>query len=647
MFDLQNDSPRETEAEHERYPVLRARLDTMDMCVRKLGGPSTSPHDPDEMLDRVRQLRRRLGGRGQPTSFRPDRVDGIAGCGERDDLLRDLESLETDLKGLQSPATSPRTGVVRTERSSSPPPLVPRTDSARATSPRSASSTTRVTRIQTSNANNDNPPRDQMTLLQRERRARLIATQAVRRLAERVLRWSANAGIAKIKRCQLAEVVVACARPCCAIADGSLSWFCDEVERDIRRLRSREWQMETDEYCPGEDLEVMRLKERVRQLEETNAVLVKDNTSLETENQALRDSCGSLVVHAAREATAIRVDIPNRGWISGTYEVVQGAFPNKHPLWKQSGGSMWLFSGKQDGHWCIGDVYEREIRFACDTGVVRSSFPHRGTLPFMMASGSWQFFTDMEWVDDPTISVALVADDDARSPAGVSNRSVQQLPVVPMAHDSRLQGPASDERRSHISNARQDDARHRQSGIAARGERGSTHVSMQDTPPRYSGMMEETLLPERTVRPNVPLRSSRLIRESLNEAPTLEFGAHAHVESTMNIGDHEVGDRTLDMQGDEGFTFDVIADEGDDPLGWIPAGLPPDRMAVKTVESGSWADRVGLQIGDELVMIEGLEVSALTGKQVRAEMRKRPLALAFARGPPASPPSPLLLQEAA
>merc|ERR1712039_362748 len=96
----------------------------------------------------------------------------------------------------------------------------------------------------------------------------------------------------------------------------------------------------------------------------------------------------------------------------------------------------------------------------------------------------------------------------------------------------------------------------------------------------------------------------------------------------------------------------VIADEEDDVLGFT-IDLPPNPCIVKTVDEGEFATdpEIDIQIGDELVAIEGASVKEMAKSgTLGAIMRdKRPLRLTFDSGPrapekpfapPQAPPPP-------
>lgn len=76
---------------------------------------------------------------------------------------------------------------------------------------------------------------------------------------------------------------------------------------------------------------------------------------------------------------------------------------------------------------------------------------------------------------------------------------------------------------------------------------------------------------------------------------------------------------------------------GTDFIGFVPAGLPPDRMVVNRVGPGSWADQAGIRESYELVKINGKWVQPMSADECKKLMRSRPLDLSFNRN--IEPPS--------
>jgi len=79
-------------------------------------------------------------------------------------------------------------------------------------------------------------------------------------------------------------------------------------------------------------------------------------------------------------------------------------------------------------------------------------------------------------------------------------------------------------------------------------------------------------------------------------------------------------------------TFDVSA-QADAPavLGVFPRQLPPKKCVVKEVAPGSWAEKVGIRVGDEILAVNGIKIARLNPAGFRVEMGQRPLAMSLKR----------------
>jgi len=88
----------------------------------------------------------------------------------------------------------------------------------------------------------------------------------------------------------------------------------------------------------------------------------------------------------------------------------------------------------------------------------------------------------------------------------------------------------------------------------------------------------------------------------------------------------------------KGVRFDCEAPEGIEALGFIPAAYPPEPVIIETVTPDTWSAIVGILEGvDELVAVNGREVSTLTKKEMTKAMKSRPVTLTFYRGEGAAP----------
>jgi len=85
-----------------------------------------------------------------------------------------------------------------------------------------------------------------------------------------------------------------------------------------------------------------------------------------------------------------------------------------------------------------------------------------------------------------------------------------------------------------------------------------------------------------------------------------------------------------DMASDELLTLRVP--EGLTSMGWLPRALPPAPVHVHAVVQHSWAARHGVRKNDELVKVDGRDVSALSQAEMMSVLRRRPLELVFRKG---------------
>eukprot|EP00929_Paragymnodinium_shiwhaense_P020037 TRINITY_DN13484_c0_g3_i3.p1 TRINITY_DN13484_c0_g3~~TRINITY_DN13484_c0_g3_i3.p1 ORF type:complete len:1279 (+),score=294.27 TRINITY_DN13484_c0_g3_i3:272-3838(+) len=94
--------------------------------------------------------------------------------------------------------------------------------------------------------------------------------------------------------------------------------------------------------------------------------------------------------------------------VSGNYLVVAGKLRAGAPLWKQRGGSHFIFSGPS-GIWHIGDDHERAKNFETDTGILAAGEEHGGQMPHTQAEGGvkWLLWDGEDWQEDG--SVVIVA----------------------------------------------------------------------------------------------------------------------------------------------------------------------------------------------------------------------------------------------
>jgi len=89
--------------------------------------------------------------------------------------------------------------------------------------------------------------------------------------------------------------------------------------------------------------------------------------------------------------------------------------------------------------------------------------------------------------------------------------------------------------------------------------------------------------------------------------------------------DHEEGQRPTEETHS---TYQVVAEHGVTMLGIVPAALPPKPLVLRHVEPGSWAEQNGINMGDELTMVNDVQVAKVTLKELDNYLRReRPLKL--------------------
>eukprot|EP00930_Biecheleria_cincta_P000589 TRINITY_DN10131_c0_g1_i1.p1 TRINITY_DN10131_c0_g1~~TRINITY_DN10131_c0_g1_i1.p1 ORF type:complete len:884 (-),score=162.31 TRINITY_DN10131_c0_g1_i1:526-3177(-) len=93
----------------------------------------------------------------------------------------------------------------------------------------------------------------------------------------------------------------------------------------------------------------------------------------------------------------------------------------------------------------------------------------------------------------------------------------------------------------------------------------------------------------------------------------------------------ESSDAGFKYTAEDGF-YTVIAKEGDTLLGFAPSAFPPSDVMVATVDRGSWAEKVNIQVDDVIEAINGRPISSFTKQTFKETMRQRPLGLVLLRG---------------
>jgi len=99
----------------------------------------------------------------------------------------------------------------------------------------------------------------------------------------------------------------------------------------------------------------------------------------------------------------------------------------------------------------------------------------------------------------------------------------------------------------------------------------------------------------------------------------------APARSRSNTGDEDLVAESAGRRISE-----VVVGADVEDTGLEFAGTPPGDLKVKNVVSGSWAQRMGLRRGDQLLGIGGVDLSSLNPDSFKQAMRQRPLRLRLA-----------------
>jgi len=121
-------------------------------------------------------------------------------------------------------------------------------------------------------------------------------------------------------------------------------------------------------------------------------------------DDAIKVSLTSSVV----KPTKLNVASPNgQQKCGGEYLLVMGESANSNPLWKQTAGKFWLYSGT-NGLWIIGGNGAKRKNFECARGVIYSGTSHGGQMPHEV-EGLWLRLDGQEFVEDQAINVSDVS----------------------------------------------------------------------------------------------------------------------------------------------------------------------------------------------------------------------------------------------
>jgi len=75
--------------------------------------------------------------------------------------------------------------------------------------------------------------------------------------------------------------------------------------------------------------------------------------------------------------------------------------------------------------------------------------------------------------------------------------------------------------------------------------------------------------------------------------------------------------------------FEITVQDG--ALGFLPRGVPPERVFVNSVDADTFSARQGLRPEDELVAVNGQNISDMTIRELKGPLSRRPVSLTFRR----------------
>ena len=88
-------------------------------------------------------------------------------------------------------------------------------------------------------------------------------------------------------------------------------------------------------------------------------------------------------------------------------------------------------------------------------------------------------------------------------------------------------------------------------------------------------------------------------------------------------------DADNDADSSDVVEIDLVAGQEVGVLGFRPSDLPPNPVFVEVVHRMTWAFQNGLQVGDELVEVNGVPVEAYTETNFKLALQSRPVHLKF------------------
>lgn len=103
-------------------------------------------------------------------------------------------------------------------------------------------------------------------------------------------------------------------------------------------------------------------------------------------------------------------------------------------------------------------------------------------------------------------------------------------------------------------------------------------------------------------------------------------------DDTLAEEEEASGDSDDDAEWDQDFTVqgnsnEYTVNEDVARLGLAFSKLPPDPLVIKRVSQGSWAESQGIEVGDMVVSVNGMDVQQLCAGNFIELLMKRPLVI--------------------
>eukprot|EP00929_Paragymnodinium_shiwhaense_P063233 TRINITY_DN31603_c0_g1_i1.p1 TRINITY_DN31603_c0_g1~~TRINITY_DN31603_c0_g1_i1.p1 ORF type:complete len:1055 (+),score=232.77 TRINITY_DN31603_c0_g1_i1:155-3319(+) len=330
----------------------------------------------------------------------------------------------------------------------------------------------------------------------------------------------------------------------------------------------------------------------------------------------MRDACYWL--RSCDEAWPARLHVagPSTGVsYAGTYDLTPETARLGFPAWRQRNGDAWLFSGIGD-HWFVGCLpsgkgMQAAPDFQALSGFISTTGPHGGELPHKMEPDSWCVFDGIQWANDARVAVVelpvqqalLLKERQARAPA------VLVIELAEATHPCIGEYILAESVGAN--------------GFPLWRKRGSDHVIYSSPLGQWIvGQSEEGELAYRRETGHLAslgTHGGRMPQAMPKDRWMLLEGDHWRVNKWISISSHAPKRWTTvfkEGEGDLGFALSLAAE-----------GKAPERVFVEAVDRDSLAATHGIVQGDELVTVNGQDVTEVSSEGMISALGRRPLHL--------------------